>query len=83
MQALVEGCDHLTRVDVPQRAEIIWTKPLQEEGSVMRVGAQQANRAVPAPAPQHEMLVFGSRTGSAELQDCGRSVGRQHGQHER
>jgi hypothetical protein len=52
VEATVEPGDDFARVDVPQRAEILRTQAFQEDGSTWRVGAQQPDRAVAAPAPR-------------------------------
>ena len=43
-----------------------------------RIGAQQPDGTVATPAPKHEMLVFGFRVGTADLEDGPHSIGGAH-----
>ena len=53
-------------------------QPLQQQCTVWRIGAQQPDGTVATPSPQHEMLMFGFRVGTADLEDGSHSIGGAH-----
>ena len=78
MQASVEAGDDVACLHIAQIAEGFGMQPLEQQCAVRRIGTQKPDGTVATPAPKNEMLMFGLRVGTADLEDGARSVAAAH-----
>ena len=58
MQALIAAGDDLAGRQVIQTAEVACLQTLQQEGSAVRIGAQQPHRSGSVPVLQHQCFML-------------------------